>query len=187
MALFLIKMTRPINTRAGTDGFLVVADDATKARELVASLFLGDDDLKSTNVATADAFSTSAPADLTGFKFSLTLRPGGGGWVKYAVSYTAIALDDIDAVGVALAAALVAVGLTASYNAGTNVLTVAAIGDNIGTYILTAEARAPAGEQPIPSFFSTYVAQGIAAAAVKVTLVAPTAVPAVLLQFKQVL
>lgn len=73
-------------------------------------------------------------------------------------------------------------GLRASYNTGTNVLTVAAIADGIGDHTLVVEAKLPNADAPLSDLVGTIVDKGIAAAVLTVVLEDETAIPAILAQ-----
>jgi hypothetical protein len=73
-------------------------------------------------------------------------------------------------------------GLRASYVAGSNTLTVAAVADGIGDHTLVVEARLPNADAPLSDLVGTIVDKGVAAAVLSVVLEDETAIPAILAQ-----
>jgi hypothetical protein len=72
-------------------------------------------------------------------------------------------------------------GFRGSYNSGTNVLTVAAIADDIGDSALAVEAKLPGAAAGFSDLVGTIVHRGIAGAVLSVVLEAETAIPAIML------
>jgi hypothetical protein len=73
-------------------------------------------------------------------------------------------------------------GLRASYDTGTNILTVAAVADGIGDHSISLEAYLPNADAPLSDLVGTVTDGGSAAAALTVVLEDETAIPAILAQ-----
>lgn len=95
-----------------------------------------------------DESATFTPADLEGYVFNVTIEADAdnGYGTDVEISYTAVAGDDIDDVGAALAALLGAhtPAVTATYTTATNVLQIAST-ENAGASVITASVVDPDG------------------------------------------
>lgn len=139
-----------------------------------------------------------AAANMVGWRMRVRVcKPQSGAPITdlYDVTVTGAGSDDtLDEIAALMVTALEAAGgaaLTPSYNSGTQVLTVAVIGDGIGDHSVLAEFYPPAANVKqnvnIPGFIVSQVHQGIAGAVLTVTLAADGyVVPKVYGQFRQV-
>jgi len=71
-------------------------------------------------------------------------------------------------------------GLRASYDSGTNTLTVAAVADGIGDHSIDVSAKLPGADGALSDLIGTVTDGGVAAAAITVVLEDETAIPAIL-------
>lgn len=65
----------------------------------------------------------------------------------------------------------------ASYDSGTNVLTLAVASENLGDQTVTAEVVPPGGKKGVPQLVGTIVDKGSVGATLSVVLLSPTAIP----------
>lgn len=178
MAAYLIQLKDSHPGLRKADALVISAADSANALAMAKAIF-GED----SNAAWADATVTTL-ADVA------ANAPGLAGWrlrVKILnstppvdVTVTGTGTDDtIDEIGTLMAAALVALALpvlTATYTAGTQVLQIAAIGDNLGDKKVEVEWYPPTtisdDPVPIPGLVSSIVDEGIAAAVLTATFAA---------------
>ena len=190
MALYLVTSDTgsAAKTRMrGGDVLIVSAADATDALAIAGTMFSGDSSW-SDATATAIADITQATANgLVGWVFTITI----GTATPIVVSATGTATNDtLDEIAALLVTALNATVIDgAAYNAGTQVLTIAAIADNIGDKAVRVTATPPVatypGAVPVAGMIGTIVDEGIAGAALTVTFQADTyVVPRVLAVLK---
>jgi len=173
-----------VGARDGVRGAIIFADNADDAEGYMRSLYGADADVVWTNATVTEI---EAGADLIGWKLRCAVVDPDGDEV-YDVTVTGAGADNtVDEIAALMVTALEAAGgadLTPSYNAGTNTLTVAAIGDDIGDHTLVVECWPPVGTHgrkvSIPGFVGTIVDEGIAGAVLTVVLAADAyTVPAV--------
>ena len=121
----------------------------------------------------ADEAATVAPADLTGYVFTVNIvaDADNGYGTNVAVSYAASVGDDIDDVGNALVVALAGhtPAITATYTVGTNVLEIAN-SENAGRSAITVTVRDPQGYVQPGMAPTVEAAAGTAASARDITL-----------------
>jgi len=165
---------------------VVWAEDATDAKALGKAAFSGISNAI-WNGATATALVV--PTELEGHRLQVRVLDtlgdplddyaAGVGEDNSWVEVTAGDTDDIDDMGTDMATAINAAYASianAAYDTGTNVLTAAAIADNIGTHTLQARMYLPEGgsygepDIAIPSFIGTITHEGAAGAALTVVL-----------------
>jgi hypothetical protein len=176
MALYLLQRPQIFGSTVvdGRTAAIVEADSEATAKRIAAAQTHGDSPWAT---ATATQITANVAADYAGFTYRVKVS---GDVVD--VTYTGQAGDTVDDVGAALAALLVAAGLTASYNTGNNTLTVAAGGDGIGDHALVVEAKLPSADAPLSDLVGTITDKGSAGAALTVVLEVETAIPAILAQ-----
>ena len=182
MALYLVELPDTTFGQTRIDGkkaMVVEADSTDIAKELASAQYGGDGPWSQ---ATATAIAAGVAASYVGFVYRIRVSaatPGDRDVVD--LSYTATA-QTVDQVGASLVTALNALALIAgaAYDNGTNVLTVAAIGDALGDRTLSVEITPAGASEPMASLVGAIVHNGIAAAVLTVVLVAQTAIPAVL-------
>lgn len=149
----------------GADRFVVVAESTADAKDIVKDYFSGDSDAL---VAAATVTALAAAADYEGFTLRVQINDPT---TPIDASYTAVAADTIDLIGAGIKAALIAAGVAgADYNSTTQVVTAAAIADNLGDNQLVVDFTGPNGNAPIASYVSSIVDGGIAGAALTFTL-----------------
>lgn len=170
MPAYLVSLKRPtgLTLEGGADKMVVFAADAADARAVCAGHFHGAD------AAWAEATATeiAEPADLDdGGTWGLTIQIlDSDPVVDETVEGTDLASMYADMV-IALNATGIIAG--AAYDAGTDVLTVAAAGDNLGDKQVVAKVTYNGVE--VPGLLGAVTDEGAAAAALTVaTIDAPT-------------
>jgi hypothetical protein len=176
MALYLLQRPQIFGSTVvdGRTAAIVEADSEPAAKRVATAQTHGDSPWAT---ATATVISAGVAADYEGFTYRVKVSAD-----IVDVTYTGQAGDTVDDVGAALAALLVAAGLTSSYNTSNNTLTVAAGGDGIGDHTVVVEAKLPSADAPLSDLVGTITDGGIAAAALTVVLEDETAIPAILAQ-----
>jgi hypothetical protein len=169
----------------GKNAVVVYADSAADAKimaEYASTLDAAD-------WADATATAIAAPSDLEDWQFRVQVMAAAGaaGTAPITdVTYTAIALDDLDAVGDALVVALNAAGPMAAAAYTTPTLTIAAAGDALGDQKVRVGAFPPGadtsmngamGKYGIDSFLGALTDGGASGAALTLVLTVATAVP----------
>lgn len=179
MAFFLLEHKEGGGQRMA-DAMVVSAADATNAKAIAKNQYGGSrSDWDNADVTTlADILSSTASA-LLGYKWTVTVATPAG-VVLERVSFTADATDDqLDEVGAALVVLLNATASIAAAAYAANILTVAAISDDLGDHTLTMKVEPPvinfadgnerkSGNEVMPGFVGTIVDEGIAAAVLTV-------------------
>lgn len=161
----------------GVDRMVVYAASADQAKEVAKAYF---DGVGAAVWGDATVTEVAVAANLIGYTFHVqVIQPDGDVLYDVSVPCTAAASDTVDEVAALLVTALEALGaalLTPSYDAGTQVLTVAAAGDMIGDHRVVAEVyRTDSEDQtPIPGFVASITDEGMAGAALSVTFAADT-------------
>lgn len=156
---------------------VVFAANATQAKEICASKFDSDGALWSTATVT----EVTACTNWSGWTFKIEITKGFGTGGADPNSVTVLGSDTnetIDKVAALLVTALNALPViaNASYDAATNILTVASIADGIGDAKLLVTITPPDGKSAIASLVGTVVDGGIAGAVLTVILPADSAV-----------
>lgn len=181
MAKFLVQFPDALNKVNGVNAMVVEADSAAIAKRLCAAQVGSDADWVA---ATATDLTAAFAADFTGFTYRIRIgaAPDAVGADIVDVSYVGVASDTVDLIGAALVTALNATAQIAgaAYNTSTNVLTIAETTDALGDHSVNVETIPNGAGGSLSDLFSTVVHQGASGDALKVTLVAPTAIPAVL-------
>ena len=180
MAIFLLQLPADsgMSIVDGVTRRVVEADSAAVARRVASAQDHGDSPWAG---ATATEIASGIAADLEGFTYNVRVGPAvAGNPNSLDVTYVGVAGDTVDLIGDALAFLLIAEGLTASYNSGTNVLTVAAIADGIGDRALCVTAKLPGAADGLSDLVGNIVHGGIAGAVLSVVLTPPTAIPAIM-------
>lgn len=168
-------------------GAVVFAEVAADAKDVLKARFGGDLDALWEN---ATVTAMAAAANMLGWKLQVIVTHPTTAVEIYNVTVTGAGADDtVDELAALMVTALEAVGgadLTPSYNAGTNVLTVAAIADDIGDHQLTVRMFSPLSTAvAIPGFVGTIVDAGASGAVLTAALAADAyTVPAVAAAFK---
>lgn len=161
----------------GANAAIVFAATTTAAKERVAAQYPHDGAIW----ATATVTEVIADADFNGWTFRVNVHggTGAGGDEAATVEFTGDAtdntVDEIAAQLVTLLNALTGIA-NAAYDAGTNILTVAGLADNIGDEKVTMEIVPPGGQEGVPSLVGTITDEGVEAAALTVQLPADAAV-----------
>lgn len=154
----------------GVDAMVVFAADGDAAKAAAAACYPGDgrafpDDATAVEITAAD--------DWAGWTFRVDIFGGFGedDTDPVAVEYTALAEDDIDAVGAALETALNGIDgiANAAYNDTTNVLTIAGSADGLGDQSVGVSATPPNGSESV-DVFGTVTHEGDAGDALAVEL-----------------
>ena len=173
MSAFLVSVANSCGKvfRNGANAVLVFAASDTIAKQMASALFDGD----GSGFDSADATATEvlAASDWAGWTFNIRVSNVG------AVSVLADATTNtIDEVGAALVTALNALAgiANASYNSTTQVLTIAAIADDIGDEQVYADIIPPGCSDSIAGLVGAIVDGGIAGAALTLALPADAAV-----------
>ena len=163
-------------------GFVVPANNGLKSVVGVNADYLTVGD------GLADEAATVAPADLTGYVFTVNIvaDADNGYGTNVAVSYAASVGDDIDDVGNALVVALAGhtPAITATYTAATDVLAIDA-GENAGRSAITVTVRDPQGYVQPGMAPTVEAAAGTAASARDITLT-PAAAAADYIEFAKI-
>ena len=154
---------------------VVFAADATQAKEICAAKFDGDGSLWSTATVTEIVAGT----DWSGWTFYIGITKGFGTSTLEPRTVEVVGTDaneTIDKIAALLVTALNALPViaNASYDAETQILTVASIADGIGDAKLIVKITPPNGKSEIPSLVGTIVDGGIAGADLTVVLPADT-------------
>lgn len=160
----------------GCDAIAVHANSDADAIAVAQSLYDGD-----TDAAWANAVITTmaAGANMLGWRFHVKVTSALN-VTLYDVTVVGAGSDDtIDEIAALMVIALEAAGgasLTPSYNSGTQVLTIATIGDGIGDAKVVAEWFAPSADVKqnvaVPGFVVSKVDGGVAGAVLTATLAA---------------
>ena len=161
------------------NGLIIYADSGTEAIIAAKSYFSS---APPAMWAGATATAIAAGADLEGWRLRVLVDNVTTGVDLYDVTVTGAAAATVDSIAALMVTALEAAGgadLTPSYDSDTNVLTVAAIADDIGDHRLTVQFLPPIAtygrpDYAFPSFVSTIVDEGIAGAVLTVLLVQST-------------
>lgn len=158
----------------GADAMVVFAADTTTALQACGANSPGDG-----TAWTVDGTATPivAATNWVGWTFAVTVHDMGSG-VPATFTKVGDATDDtIDEIGAALVTLINASAIDgAAYNSTTQVLTVAAIADNLGASMLSMKITPPGADSSIAALVGTIVHQGIAGAALTVVLPADAAV-----------
>ena len=183
MTSFLVKLSDSAPSKVlenGANAVVVEAEDTADAKLMAefASKIDGAD------WAGATATAIAAASDLLGWKIRVVVidPAAAAGVVAFEdVTYTGVASDTIDLVGTAVAALLAAnAGLTAVYTAASQLLDIAAIGDDVGDHIVLIGFFPPGADTTLVSgeiggvagFVASVVDEGIAAAVLTATFAA---------------
>lgn len=182
---WLLDLPEGARTRNGVASALVQGDSSAIAKRAAAAYFEEDGNWEGADAI--DVFTSAYAADLEGYLYEIKIgrHPDEGSPADFSdlvvVRYTAVENDTADLVGAALVTALNATAeiAGAAYNTGSNVLTIAETSDDLGDHTIQVNIYPPGGSRPMNSLRTTLVHQGAHGAALKCTLVQPTAVPAV--------
>jgi hypothetical protein len=175
--------------KEGVDAMVVVAETSADALAMAASKTDGDS--KALWLG-ATATELIVAANLDGWTLTVTIsKPNGD--VLSSTTVVGVGGATVDTIAALMVTALNATAAiaNASYNAGTNVLTVAAIADNIGDHSIAVAVKPPAATHgsplAIPGFVGTIVDEGVAGAVLTVALAADAYTkPKVMATVKQV-
>ena len=190
MTAYLVELA---SGQAGTkkaDAIAVSANSSTDAKAMCKSRYSGVADEAWDSATVTDIANVTGATDnaLTGFRFEIDIHDTAGALVE-SVAYTATnANDTIDLVAAQLVTLLNDTDsiANASYNSGTQVLTVAtgAGGDDLGDHTVTVNVFPPvitdaSGVQEnrdinIPGFVASQVHEGVATDPLSVTFAADT-------------
>jgi hypothetical protein len=181
MAKYLLESVN-VAHRNGIKAVIVEADSSAIAKEVAGAMFDADDDWAgSTATDLATAFATT----LVGYTYRITIGPKPAqSPAQYAnlltVEHVATA-QTADQIGDALVILLNATEpiAGAAYNSSTNVLTIAETTDELGDRTIKVDILPPGGALSVNSLRSSLTHQGAEGAALKCTLVQPTAMPRV--------
>jgi len=176
MPAYLVKL--PTTNSAGSllngaRNVTVFAESPADAIAMAQSQFAADSDGLWAAALTTAAL---AAADMTGFTLRCIISDPVTGVVSVDVSQVGVNADVMDDLGTDIVVALNATASidAASYNATTNLLTVAAISDALGDQNLAVTFTPPVATSEvaitIPSFVGAIVDEGIAAAVLTVQL-----------------
>lgn len=183
MTSFLVKLSDSAPSKVlenGANAVIVEAEDATDAKTMAefASKIDGAD------WAGATVTTIAAPSDMLGWKVRvIALDPAAAAGVAPLgdFTYTGVASDTLDLMGTGVAALINAdANFTSLYTAATQLLDIAAIGDDIGDHLILigffppgADTKLVAGEiGGVTGFVASVVDEGIAAAVLTATLAA---------------
>ncbi len=175
--------------RGGGDAMVIFAANATAAKEIAAAKYPGDGAVWATD---GTATEIIAATDFNGWDLRVFIQSGlgAGGADSGEFIVTGDATNNtIDEIAALMVTALNAHAdiAGASYDAATNILTIAAIADGIGDQQVEVSLTPPGGEGPVPSLMGAITDGGIAGAALTVALPADAAViPVVRAVVKQV-
>jgi hypothetical protein len=178
---FLVQLDGNAKTEKGKVNTLVVAADSEAQALEAAQAYQGGDSNHAWADATVDQAVVATSMEDWTFNVvvvDLTTDPADHE-VEYDVTVTAGAGEKLADLGTAMAAALVVEGLTASYNAGTSTLTVAAGGDNVGNRQVLTSLCPPDSEVSMDSFIGTVTDEGAVGAALTVVLKTSQYIPSV--------
>ena len=173
MGIFLLEQLEQggLSTQNSVKSMIVEADDSAKAISMANIQDSGDSPWTD---ATSTTIAAGVASDFLGFVYRVRVEG-----TSLDVSYTGIASDDVDDVGAALVLLLNATTINGS-SYSSNTLDVSSIADNLGDKTLQVTATPPSSVDSLSDLVGTVVDEGIAAAALTVDLVIPTAIPAVL-------
>ena len=183
MTSFLVKLSdsAPSKVLENVANAVVVEAEDTADAKLMAEFASKID---GADWAGATATAIAAASDLLGWKIRVVVidPAAAAGVVAFEdVTYTGVASDTIDLVGTAVAALLAAnAGLTAVYTAASQLLDIAAIGDDVGDHIVLIGFFPPGADTTLVSgeiggvagFVASVVDEGIAAAVLTATFAA---------------
>lgn len=171
----------------GANAVVVFADDAAEAKLVAKAALKFDANGPWANATVTEIAAPTDWADPHIWNFQIIVNNPTTAAELYNVTVQADATNNtVDEIAALLVTALEAAGgaaLTPSYVGATNVLTIAAIADNIGDHQVVVKSwpTLPEGDdsQNIPSgaFFGVIVDGGIAGAVLTVTLAADGTVP----------
>lgn len=187
MAIYLLK-NKAAKTVKNTRQLVVAAASVAHARIIAGAYFSGDGSWAEAEATTLASGTLDDAATMTGFIWKITIT-GAAAQVSpnqtLTAQVTGAAAADLDALAAQLVTALNALPLiaNAAYNAGTGVLTLSSIADDIGDGTVKIEVyKDSVSKANIAALYTgTVVHEGIAGAALTVALVADTTVtPAVL-------
>lgn len=186
MPAFLVELPPAcgLTLKNNIDSMIVFATDAADAKAMAQSLIDGDNDAL---WAGATVTQVIAAADMEGWRLRVAILNAATPIDITVVGAAAATIDTIAALMVTALNATVIDG--AAYSAG-NLLTVAAIADNLGDKTLTVQFLPPAathpGAKPIPGLVGAIVHQGIAGAVLTAQLAIDAyVIPKVLRGLKQ--
>ncbi len=178
MALFLLEHGEGGGQRMA-DAMVVSAADAADAKAIAKNQYGGSrSDWSNATVTTLADILASTASTLVGYKWTVSVDTPAGVPLE-EVTFTADATDDqLDEVGAALVVLLNATASIAAAAYTANVLTVAAISDDIGDHTLRMKVEPPvindaggerkSGNEVMPGFVGTIVDEGIAGAVLTV-------------------
>jgi len=174
MGIFLLEQLEQggLSTQNSVKSMIIEADDSAKAISMANIQDSGDSPWTD---ATSTTIAAGVASDFLGFVYRVRVEGTAG----LDVSYTGIASDDVDDVGAALVLLLNATTINGS-SYSSNTLDVSSIADGLGDKTLQVTATPPSSVDSLSDLVGTVVDGGIAAAALTVDLVIPTAIPAVL-------
>ena len=162
----------------GANAMVVFAEDATHAKEICSSRNPGDGAAWTTD---GTATEVVQDADWVGWTFEVSVLGGLGGGGNEAGSAIAVGtvgdntIDEIAALLVIACNALTGIA-NSSYDAATNILTIASIADGLGDQTVQVKITPPGGDSEVPALVGTIVDEGIAGAVLTLVLPADTAV-----------
>lgn len=163
----------PSTVSGGAEGFVVFADSAASAISLCQAHGQFPSDA---SIAAATVTEVADAADLAGYRLRCHLYDPTTLVTVEDVTVTGVTVATIDTIAALMVIALNATTSIANavYNAGTNVLTVAAIADALGDMALEVQFLPPTTANdptvPILAGVGAIVDEGVAAADVTVTL-----------------
>lgn len=172
MPPYLVK--KPIESgqthKDGANAVVVFANSADDAKAMARAQYSGDSNASWDGATVVELV---AGADLEGYRLRVAVLD-----ITPVIDVTVVgeAADTIDDIAALAVIALNGTAIDASsYDAGTNILTIAAIADNIGDKTAFVEFLPPvsmpgADKAPIPDFVGAIVDQGIAGAVLTVQL-----------------
>ena len=175
----------------GVDGIIVFAQNTAAAKIAAKAAHGSDSDDLWTDIT---PIAVVAGTDLEGWRLKVTVS-GAAGQVNSQdiVEVTGAASATLDSIGTLAATALNGTPdiAASAYATGTNILTIAAIGDALGDGTVVAEFLPPLNSTmfldsniSFPSFVGTIVDKGASGTALTLTLV-DAAVPNIIAKYKQ--
>jgi hypothetical protein len=170
MPAFIVQLPDGVSFGNKNRDIVVFAEDAANATEFAKAAYDAGTDA-TWDLATPEEIDDAA--DYLGWSANVQVTGAVAQTVPVNVTHVGIAADDVDDVAAALVILLNAhPDIAAStYDALTNILTIAAVGDGIGDGAVVMTWTPPGARRgTIPSYVGTIVDEGIAAAVLTVQL-----------------
>lgn len=159
----------------GKDSIVVYAADAEQAKEIAKSAFKWDIDAPWASATVTELAVATDWATPQLWNFRIRIRTPAGAVLHNVTVQSSAADNTVDEIAALLVTALNATTInSAAYVSGTNVLTIAAVGDAIGDHFVELSAWPTTLNERdgfSASFFGSPTHGGVAAAALTVTLV----------------